>query len=269
MRDRKIDLVVYPNSPISNLPKGLQPLALLVRNLVRFLGKLRKTSYPFEIDGMATIHNTLFLSEPNFQMCYERAVRSAPFDYKIPWRIHQALWAADIASKLPGTPAFIELGTGRGFVMSAVLEHLHAAGSSSDIPRIFLIDSFSPFQTNGVNEQKEVFGLSRYYADSYEEVLANFSEWQNVELVRCQLPDGLSKIEIPQIGFLHIDLNASLVEASCLEILWDRLVPGAIVLLDDYAYKGYDSTYRAMNEVAKSLNKTILTTASGQGIIIK
>ena len=42
-----------------------------------------------------------------------------------------------------------------------------------------------------------------------------------------------------------------------------------MVLLDDYAYHGFEKSYKLMNLQTKKLNRLILTTASGQGIIIK
>jgi hypothetical protein len=46
-------------------------------------------------------------------------------------------------------------------------------------------------------------------------------------------------------------------------------VPGGVVLIDDYAYSGFEYTYRLFNELATELGVAILTTASGQGIIVK
>jgi hypothetical protein len=40
-------------------------------------------------------------------------------------------------------------------------------------------------------------------------------------------------------------------------------------LLDDYASEGYEQQYRAINELAAELGLDILSTATGQGIVIK
>jgi hypothetical protein len=41
------------------------------------------------------------------------------------------------------------------------------------------------------------------------------------------------------------------------------------VLLDDYAHVNAERQYEAINETAKDLGVTVLTLASGQGIIVK
>ena len=64
-------------------------------------------------------------------------------------------------------------------------------------------------------------------------------------------------------------MNNPKVESECLDLIWPFLVKGGIILFDDYAYKGFEETYKEMNRFAKKVNKLILTTPSGQGILIK
>ena len=52
-------------------------------------------------------------------------------------------------------------------------------------------------------------------------------------------------------------------------MLWPKISQGGIVLLDDYAYFGFEKSYNLMNVLSKKLDRLILTTASGQGIIVK
>ena len=68
---------------------------------------------------------------------------------------------------------------------------------------------------------------------------------------------------------LHIDLNYYKPEVFGLRHFWDRIPVGGVVLLDDYAFRGRREQYDAMNEVAREFGVSILSTASGQGIIIK
>jgi hypothetical protein len=45
-------------------------------------------------------------------------------------------------------------------------------------------------------------------------------------------------------------MNCSMPEIAAIQFFWERLVPGAFVLLDDYAYYGYLSQKIAMDEFA-------------------
>lgn len=53
-------------------------------------------------------------------------------------------------------------------------------------------------------------------------------------------PETLDQIQSTSISYLHLDMNCAPPEIAAIEFLWSRwLVPGAIILLDDYAYHGY------------------------------
>jgi hypothetical protein len=90
-----------------------------------------------------------------------------------------------------------------------------------------------------------------------------------VKLIRGLLPASLGKVALPSISFLHIDLNSPEVEIETLKTLWPNILCGGVILIDDYAYAGYEYTYQLFNSFATEFGVSILTTASGQGIIIK
>ena len=64
-------------------------------------------------------------------------------------------------------------------------------------------------------------------------------------------------------------MNCALPERAALEFFWDRLSPGAIVLLDDYGYRGHECQRDAIDEVARSKYVRVLSLPTGQGLIIK
>lgn len=51
--------------------------------------------------------------------------------------------------------------------------------------------------------------------------------------------------------------------------LWDRLPPGAIILLDDYAYAGHDCQREAIDSVARRFHTSVLSRPTGQGLLIR
>lgn len=220
---------------------------------------------------MATTNNFSFIKTPRFKLAEKRAVEASGFDYRIPLRIHQAIWCADQAIKLNSKASFVELGTGRGYVMSAVLGSFEGITPIIDVPPVFLFDTFESASTDLKSGQDLKLGKTIYYAESFEDVQESFSKYSNVTFVRGKLPESLEKKKqnIGMISFLHIDLNAPEVEIECLLQLWDQILPRAIILIDDYACGGFEYTYELINKIAETLNLSILTTASGQGITIK
>ena len=54
-----------------------------------------------------------------------------------------------------------------------------------------------------------------------------------------------------------------------LEYFWEKLVPGAIVLFDDYGWSGYINQKKAHDAFAASKGVKILNLPTGQGMLIK
>jgi len=218
---------------------------------------------------MATEHILHFLGDSRFVEATKRAVQAGGFDYGIPLRLHQAIWCADKAMKLPAHSIFVELGTGKGYVMSGILGSFNYLETNLTDRDVFLFDTFQADATDFKSEQDSSLGRNIYYAESFKSVEENFAEYANVKLVRGKLPGTLADLPLDKIAFLHIDLNAPEIEIQCLGILWDKILPGGIVLIDDYAYSGFEYTNKLFNNFAREVGVSILTTASGQGIIVK
>lgn len=256
---RRFDRTIREGSRIAKLPPFLQPMALWARNVIA------NESYHHQFDGMATRNNDGFRSNPRFRKAYERAVLAAGWDYAIPYRVHQALWCSRQAQKIDGD--FVELGTGRGFMMSAVLADFADWNSSGR--SLHLFDTFMSAPPDATGKQSSTDAVSPYYAKSVDDVKRNFSEWSEVRIYRGNVFETLPSLAARAVAFLHIDMNFYEPEIYGLRTLWDRIPRGGIVLLDDYANNSREQQYRAMNELADELKFDILSTPSGQGIIVK
>jgi hypothetical protein len=71
------------------------------------------------------------------------------------------------------------------------------------------------------------------------------------------------------VAYLHIDMNCAEPEVAALTHFWDKLAAGAPVLLDDYAYLGYEPQRLAMDEFARAHGITVGSLPTGQGLIFK
>ncbi|MEP6936897.1 MAG: TylF/MycF/NovP-related O-methyltransferase [Chthoniobacterales bacterium] len=227
----------------------------------------------YDQDGLRCIHNHEFMDDFSFRNAYERGVRAAGQDYKWHWRVHVGLWAAACASRLHGD--FVECGVNRGFLSSAIMSYL-------DWDRLgkhfYLLDTFrgmdewlvSPEdKAAGAIEKYQARVAAGFYAESVDAVKQNFSEWRNVSLIEGTIPETLPQVAASQIAYLHLDMNCSPPEVAAAEFFWERLVPGAFVLLDDYAYHGYRPQKIAMDAFGSKKGAGILSLPTGQGLLIK
>ncbi len=227
----------------------------------------------YDEDGLWTTHDHSFADDPAFLDAYARGVRATGQDYGFRWRVHVALWAATAASRLPGD--FVECGVNRGFVSSAVMRHLRWNSLSKTF---WLLDTFRGMDARFVSDLEKAAGAldgnrerlaSGFYVSGADSVRANFSEWERVRIVEGPVPDTLSQVDAPEVCYLHLDMNCAPPEIAAAEYFWPRLVPGALVLLDDYAYHGYRPQKLAMDAFARSKGVAVLALPTGQGLILK
>jgi hypothetical protein len=226
----------------------------------------------YDQDGLRSIHNHDFMQEPYFRKAYERGCRAAT-DYNWHWRVHIGLWAAFTACKLKGD--FVECGVNHGFLSSAIMEFLDWDSLNKTF---FLLDTFegldqryvsSEDQMNGALQKNESLLESGFYVRGVESVKANFSEWRNIKIVKGSIPETLTQVETRNIAYLHIDMNCSPPEVAAIDFFWDRLLLGAIVLLDDYAYQSFESQKHAMDTFAHTKKVMIASLPTGQGLLVK
>jgi len=255
----------YVGPNIEKFPKILWPVLLLIKNLrAFFLPRLITWSYSGDEIGTGSILS--FMDEDLFKASYKR-MRVASREVNDPglhFRVHQILWATQNSFKLEGD--FVECGTGRGMMMSAALHSLENWNTSNK--NLYLYDTFQPFGIDpetGKNDER--FGVRATYAKSLSDVEANFSEWKRINFVMGFIPDSLQSVAVEKVAFLHIDLNNAAAEVGALRYFWPKVVRGGIIVLDDYA-QVLDQN-QAMAALSNELGFSILTTGTGQGIIVK
>ncbi len=138
----------------------------------------------------------------------------------------------------------------------------------------YLMDSFAGVDPRYITDAERDAGIldrnaTGHYTPDVEPVRANFSEWRNVELVVGAIPETLDRVRPERVAYLHLDLNCSLPEVAAFQHFWPSIVPGGVVLLDDYAYDGYRSQKLAMDAVAGEVGLDVLSLPTGQGLIVK
>jgi hypothetical protein len=216
--------------------------------------------------------NLSALNDARFVEAYAEAMRlnmegwaGSPPD--ISWRAHVCCWAAKNALAIPGD--FAECGVHTGILSLTVAHFLDFATLDR---RFWLFDTFAgiPLDHIPVAERAQVTLLnSDVYFDCYQLAERNFSAYPNARLVRGVLPESLDLASIDKLAYLSMDLNNSTAEMATIDRLWSKLSPGAIVVLDDYAFNGFEPQHHAWNEFARSLNLMVLTIPTGQGLLIK
>lgn len=221
--------------------------------------------------------NTEFLREPKFAKAYARGMdsghkigreRGSTADIHIEWRVHVLCWAASHAAKLPGD--FVECGVNTGIFSLAVAEYIDF--NSTD-KHFYLFDTFSGIPKEQITERERTLGREgenqNYYEECYQLAVQNFSPYPNAHLIRGAIPDTLADVQIDRVSYLSIDMNVVAPEIAAIRHFWEKLTPGAPVILDDYGWLGYVPQKEAMDEFAATVGCRILTLPTGQGLLLK
>jgi hypothetical protein len=247
-----------------------------IQSAVRQLGYDIRQARPgdvYDSDGLLTNNNHAFSKSPDFQKAYWRGVNGTTGTTKDSygeWRVHIALWAAQTALRKAGD--FVECGTWLGFMSSAIMTFVDWNTVCAD-RRFILVDNFNGIIPSQLTAEELSLGrletFAGRYTSTFERAKQNLSEFNNVEFVRGDVPDVLLSVKTDKIAFLHIDMNAALPEIAALTHFWDRLVPGGIVLLDDYAMYTFEPQQIAFDELGERLGFVVAALPTGQGLILK
>ena len=219
-------------------------------------------------DGLATVTNCDFLNDPRFQEAYRLGEQTGSWqDAQIHWRLHVLCWAADKASRLEGD--FVECGVNRGGFSRAVMHFV-------DFPRLgktfYLLDTFRGMEDKLISpaERKRGIGVGKWfqYEECYEDVCKTF-EGMPVVIVRGVVPETLPQVKATKVCYLSIDMNCAAPEIAAAEYFWDKLVPGAVIVLDDYGWEAHYEQKLAFDQFAARRGARVLALPTGQGLIFK
>jgi hypothetical protein len=101
-------------------------------------------------------------------------------------------------------------------------------------------------------------------------VRSKFSAYPQVKIFKGAIPEVFEGQSPESIAYLHIDLNQAQAEVAALDVLFERIVPGGIVILDDYewayVYRGQKIAEDAWFDARKY---RVFPLPTGQGIVIK
>lgn len=251
--------------------------AILIREIDRLrrqFNNLNNVFFPdFRADGLAVKDKNLgFIDDPSFNAAWEKAVAGslAGWNGQVPdirWRAHLACWAARHGLELEGD--FVECGVYTGLLSQTICHFLDFNRTNK---AFYLFDTFKGMPVERMSGRERAMaerGNAYLYRPSLEIAQSNFAAFPNAHIVQGLLPDSLAMAPLSRISYLSVDLNFAEAERQVMEALWDKLVPSAIVVIDDYAFRDHSEQYAMWNTFAASVGRMIFTCPTGQGLLIR
>jgi len=206
-----------------------------------------------------------FLNDPDFIEAFKRNLINASDETRL-WRLHTLLWAAKSALPLNGD--FVQCGVFEGFAAAVLCD---ALGFSKIKKRFFLYDTFAGLDEgfSSPEERQAVHGAGYDRPNLHEDVVRRFSQYRNVKVIRGVVPAILSSQAPSKVALLHIDMKSAKAEIGALEILFRRVAPGGIVVLEDFGRLPSTEQHLAERKWFAKQGHTVCELPTGQGIIVK
>ena len=202
--------------------------------------------------------NNSMLSDAAFVAAWQANAESDA-DKAIVWRRYILACAGYHCVQLDGD--FVECGAYTGVGAKTVIDYL---GGVAFARRFWLYDLFE--HAAGMPHP----AMPEHGPGLFERVRAKFAGYPQVEVVRGRIPEVFAAGAPDRIAFLHIDLNAAAAEVAALDALFERIVPGGLVVLDDYEWAGvYRGQKLALDPWFQQRRYRVFPLPTGQGFVIK
>ena len=152
------------------------------------------------------------------------------------------------ANKLPPGD-YIELGTHRGFTLKVIHRFMDPA------QHLYSFDTFEGFDKRDIEIERTKYASQwtegNFLPTSAEGVASYVGDGkppENLTMVKGWFPESFRGLEDRRWRFIHIDFDLYQPIKAALDILWDKLLPGGILLVHDYGCYGFPAARTAVDE---------------------
>lgn len=184
------------------------------------------------------------------------------------WRHFVVFWSVRRAAA--GTAAPVKQLAECG-VCDGLSSHFAMAALRGRVPfQSLLYDAWDAMRPEQLleSEQRSAGAYGYLSVENTQRNLASFAP--NATFVKGFIPDVFGDAPGPaELVWLHIDLNASKPTTAALEHFFGRMPPGAMILLDDYAWRGFEDTRAAADRFFAGRPGMLLPMPTGQAMFFK
>lgn len=198
--------------------------------------------------------NLGFINDKPFMAAFQAHAKQQ-IERGIMWRTANVVWAARQAARLDG--GFIECGCYKGTTALIMLDTVDLSDRE-----VFLYDLFEH------QEAMDHHAMPEHGPDLFAYVTERFAERANVKVIRGWIPDCFVQGLPDRIAFAHIDMNNVRGEIEALEAIEDRLVPGAVIILDDFGAIPYRLQHQVETLWFQQRGRFVLELPTSQGLVI-
>jgi O-methyltransferase len=230
----------------------------LVAQHVKAVSEFTAPGFHFADNFFTWCRNNSMLEDEVFVKAWQSNVENDA-DTAIVWRRYILACAAYHCVQLKGD--FVECGAYTGVGVKTVVDFLGGVKFPKDF---WVYDLFEH------EDWMLHHSMPQHGPDLEARVRDKFKSYPQVKIFRGFIPDVFEGQSPQDIAYLHIDLNQAPAEIAALDVLFDRIVPGGIVILDDYEWAGiYRVQKLAEDPWFEARQYRVIPLPTGQGLVIK
>jgi O-methyltransferase len=163
--------------------------------------------------------------------------------------------------------SFIEIGVWRGGTGALIATQAKRCGNRD---KVFLCDTFTGVVKAGAKDSQYRGGE---HADTdrqtVERLIAEMG-LDNVEILQGVFPEDTGpRVQDVQFRFCHIDVDVYQSAKDIVDWIWHKLVPGGIVVYDDYGFPGCVGITRYVEEQTLCGDRILIHNLNGHAVVIK
>ena len=191
---------------------------------------------------------------------------------QLSWRHYVIYWTVKYAARFSETSNFniVEAGVCDGLTVNYAISAAQSTLGQSSNFEVFLYDAWEGMREENLTSS-EKGSIGDYSYLSLEQTKSNLSDFrESCKFIKGHIPDVFVENPGPtELSWLHIDLNSSMPTLKTLEQFVPKLIPGGVVLFDDYAHGGFSETRIVADEYCKQVNGLLFPLPTGQAIFFK
>jgi hypothetical protein len=107
------------------------------------------------------------------------------------------------------------------------------------------------------------------YAAPLDHVRRVLADFPHIEYHKGWLPESLQGIPEGQYRFVHIDVDLFEPTKGALEYFYPRLVPGGMLMCDDYGSLYWPGARKAIDDYSAQHNIPVISVSTGQAVLWK
>jgi len=243
----------------------------LAKSAVRAMGWEVRRRAELQVHSAGIRHAEVFpaatyspwLADEEFQRVYQTIRNNTLVDM---YRCYE-LWqlVAEVA-KLP-TGDFIEIGVWRGGTGALIAKRSQLMGLAG---KVFLCDTFRGVVKSGSRDATYVGGE---HADTERAIVTDLARSLNldrVEILEGVFPDQTAEaLGERTFRFCHVDVDVYDSAKDILSWVWPRIVPGGMVVYDDYGFHSCVGITCFVNEERLKPDRIVIHNLNGHALVIK